>query len=334
MSRLATFNAVLALCLLSVPAAIAETDNGKALQAPPELAALKFLIGEWDLTTSFAQADGTRRESKARLAARYTLGGRGILVEETHADEEGPGEPFVSAVLYSVHPEDGRIVGASNNTLGNRKLYAVTSENDRILISQTGELFGGRKGSNRHVLFNISPERYELRLDACAEDGVTCVEGTYSYIAERRQVAQPEPTAAPGNPLEIAQSYLELYAAQDLAGCAEKLAEEAVFQDSVMVLRGRDAIITGLSEVFESLTIDSFEAHRWIESGPRLIAADGVVRFRQDGAFAGRPGTTLRFEIPVVVMVEIEAERVIRHVDLVDVPAYREQLEAQLASSP
>ena len=57
-------------------------------------------------------------------------------------------------------------------------------EADRIVIVQTGELFDGRKGFNRLVFFNISPDRYELRLDACFDSGEPCKENTYSYVAE------------------------------------------------------------------------------------------------------------------------------------------------------
>ena len=178
---------VLSTCLwiAALPAVAGAGDKHSA--APPELAALEFLIGEWDLTTSFAQADGSRRESKARLVAHWAMGGQGIAIEETHGDEDSVGGTFASAVLYAVRPKSRRIVGASNNTLGNRKLYEVKVEEDRLLIIQSGELFDGRKGVNRKVLFNIRPDRYELRLDACAEDGETCTEGTYSYVAVRRK---------------------------------------------------------------------------------------------------------------------------------------------------
>lgn len=174
---------LIALFLIAASPTFAEPDGGRPDNAPPELAALEFLIGEWDLTASFTQADGSKRESKARLVARYALGGHGITIEETHRHEGGT---FVNAVLYTVRPQTRTIVGSSNNSLGNRKLYEVTPEGGRVLITQTGELFGGRQGFNRHVLFNISPDRYELSLDACDDDG-TCREGSYSYVAERRK---------------------------------------------------------------------------------------------------------------------------------------------------
>ena len=181
-----TLRMVAVLLLVSAPWAIgsAQAGDGKHLAALPELETLEFLIGDWELTTSFAQADGSRREEKAHLVARYALGGFGISVEETHGYGDGVGGSFVSGVLYSVHPETRRIVGASNNTLGNRKMYEVTVENDRITMVQSGELFEGREGFNRQVFFNITAHRYEFRLDACGNDG-ECREGTYSYVAVR-----------------------------------------------------------------------------------------------------------------------------------------------------
>ena len=184
--------AMTALAALLLASGAAHAESAKNPEAPPELAALEFLIGDWDLTTSFAQQDGSRREAKARLQARYALGGFGIAVDETHGFGDST---FVSSVLYTVHPKTRRLVGASNNTLGNRKLYDVTVEEDRIVIVQSGELFGGRQGFNRHTISGITPNRYQLRLDACQEDGETCVEGSYSYVAVRRGTSTPEPDA-------------------------------------------------------------------------------------------------------------------------------------------
>jgi hypothetical protein len=163
-----------------------DSRQGRHSAAAPELEALEFLLGDWDLTTSFAQAGGSRRESKAQMTARWAIGGFGIAVEETHGYAQVESGIFVNTTLYTVHPETRRIVGASINTLGNRKNYEVTVEDDRLVIVQAGELFRGREGFNRHVLFNITSDRYERRLDSCVEEGEACTEGTYSYVAQRR----------------------------------------------------------------------------------------------------------------------------------------------------
>ncbi len=63
------------------------------------------------------------------------------------------------------------------------------------MIVQSGELFRGRRGFNRNILFNITPNRYELRLDACEEDGESCTEGSYSYVAERRSAPETAVTS-------------------------------------------------------------------------------------------------------------------------------------------
>ena len=47
------------------------------------------------------------------------------------------------------------------------------------------------EGFNRHVVRVLGPDRYSLRLDACPEGDGKCVEGSYSYVAERR--ASPAP---------------------------------------------------------------------------------------------------------------------------------------------
>ncbi|MCG8462950.1 MAG: hypothetical protein MI919_42235, partial [Holophagales bacterium] len=147
------------------------------------------------LTTSFALPSGERRESQARLVGRYALGGLGIAVDETHGGPDA-GVPFTSTVIYSVDPETRAIVGASNNSLANRKHYAVLVEKERIVIRQSGELFDGRRGFNRHVITRLGPDRFQLQLDACTfepgesetkdgEDAFVCRENTYSYVAKR-----------------------------------------------------------------------------------------------------------------------------------------------------
>ena len=51
--------AILAALLIIAGSSVhAGNDPGKHAEAPQELAALEFLIGDWDLTTSFAQPDG------------------------------------------------------------------------------------------------------------------------------------------------------------------------------------------------------------------------------------------------------------------------------------
>ena len=179
------------LALLALPL-VAQSANVKHPEAPPELAVLEFMIGEWDLTTSFAQADGSRREEHARLEARWVLGGFGIGIEETHPYAEGNGGVFVSNVIYTVHPETRKIVGASHNTLGNRKLYELTVEEGGLAIVQKGELFGGREGFNRQWIHEISEQRFELRLDSCSNEG-ECNEGSYSYVATRRRPVEASP---------------------------------------------------------------------------------------------------------------------------------------------
>lgn len=328
--------------LLLCASAFASADHPgspKHAEAPVELAALEFLIGDWELTTSFAQADGSRRQEKAQLIARWAMGGMGIAVEETHGYADGAGGVFVNTVLYSVHPKTRQIVGASNNTLGNRKTREVTVEDDRVVFIQAGELFGGRQGFNRVTLFNISPDRYESRLDACTDSETPCRENTYSYLAERRQPSTQDmgqtvetPADAPKSAtLKLAERYLQHYLDQDLEACAKFLAEDAEFQDSAMRLVGRERIVEELGEVFASLTIDGFDTPRWTESGPRLVGVDGTVRFHQDGAFVGQPGTEFHFAIPITVVLEIAEGKVIRHLDIVDVQRYMEQLRNQLA---
>lgn len=204
------------------PAALADVGEPHP-DAPPELEALAFLVGEWELTTSFAQADGTRRETKARLVGRWAMDGLAIVVEETHPYPQGPGGIFAGLTTYTVHPESRQIVGSSNNTLGNRKQLAVTVDEGEVRMVQSGELFDGREGYNQHTYHSIGPDRYAMRLDACVKEGEPCIEGSYSYVATRTghpplsADASSAATRQPSAQLALARRYLDHYAAGELA---------------------------------------------------------------------------------------------------------------------
>lgn len=144
----------------------------------PLIERIEFWIGEWELKTKINGGGA----SSAVLRARWALGGYGILIEELHSNEESD---FVSTIVYSVDPDTRQIVGASNNTLGNRKNYVVTVKPSELLILQTGEMFQDREGFNILRVFDVKADHYRLELRACSADTDECGDPTYSYVATR-----------------------------------------------------------------------------------------------------------------------------------------------------
>ena len=153
----------------------------RSANADPNIDGVSFLIGEWELDRRFGKDDAESRPM-ATLRAKWTLNGYGILVEEVHPTPDGE---FVTNLIYAVHPETRKIVGTSNNTLGNRKFYDVETDSNELLITQTGEMFQGRPGYNMLRMFNIEQDRFQLELRVCQDGTDVCNGPTYSYIATR-----------------------------------------------------------------------------------------------------------------------------------------------------
>jgi len=172
--------AVMGLALAAGPGK--EPPGGRNPQAPAAIDSLSFLIGDWTLAKRSITNDGEIVKGTATLRARWAMNGYAILVEELHPR---PDSEFASAVLYTVDPETGGVIGVSVNTLGNRKAYRVEVDGDELLIRQGGEMFGGRQGFNRWRIHGISEARYELELSPCDASSGQCDSPIYSYLAER-----------------------------------------------------------------------------------------------------------------------------------------------------
>ncbi len=183
-----------ALVLAPVPASAQEHDLSVATdrgdlpdeRAPEGLADLAFLIGDWRLETSFALSGGGEFKAEGRLLGRYAMGGFGVLVEEVHSAAANPElEIFVGSQLYSIHPESGDVIGVGCNTLGNRKSRRGGMVDGDLVVIESGELFEGRPGINRMTFFNITEDRFELRLERSLDDGATWEDGGYGFVAIR-----------------------------------------------------------------------------------------------------------------------------------------------------
>lgn len=151
----------------------------------------------------------------------------------------------------------------------------------------------------------------------------------------REERVAREAGAAPRGPVaDVADAYLALYEQGDLAGLRPWLADDAEFEDPSLAVRGADAVVDALTEAFATLTIERFDFTTAFESGGAHALRAGRVSFTQDGTTVGRPGTTLRFDVPFSVSLRIVDGQVVRHVDSVDTAVYTTQLMAQLAALP
>lgn len=158
-------------------------------QAPPEVAQLAFLVGQWKARTTFKNADGTERHTTFDLEGRYILSGYGIQIVEVHTPDRKAfpevDSTFVTTTVFNYDTDNDQWSGASVNSLGNRKFVDGRFEDGKLVLIQNGKLFRNRKGQNRLTYFNISADQFELTLDYCDEKTDAWVNGSYSYVATR-----------------------------------------------------------------------------------------------------------------------------------------------------
>ena len=155
-------------------------------RAPKAIANLAFMLGEWNLSTTFVINSKTTH-TKARMEAHYAMGGFAIEQVQIHPGGDSDTKTlFVSSALFSVHPKTGEIVGVSQNTLGNRKFIDGKFVDGSFITTVSGEMFQGAHLINRFVYADITPTSFNIRTEASDDDGETWRDGGYMVHAERK----------------------------------------------------------------------------------------------------------------------------------------------------
>ncbi len=165
------------------PATEAHADASDALKR------LGFLVGEWELETWFLGQDGQKIPGEARLSGEYILGGVGIQTRQhsgkSSIDYKPPGPAYEMVQLWIYHAASETLTGSSLNTLGNRRELDGEWDGDRLVITETGNLFNGRAGYNRQIYSRIGEDSFEYRLDIRPVEDEPFVEGVYGFTATR-----------------------------------------------------------------------------------------------------------------------------------------------------
>lgn len=173
-----------------IPCVFCQILIAQSPPAPPDaepsadLKPMAFLIGSWELDAWFPQADGTKQKTKAFMAAKYTLDGKGIEMTARYPGTAGNPD-FVSIHTFVFNPRLGKIIGSGINTLGNWKSFEASAEDGKLVIIQSGMLFKGRPGINRRTLYDIETNSFKAVLDHSPDDGKTWQEATFGYTATR-----------------------------------------------------------------------------------------------------------------------------------------------------
>jgi len=164
-----------------------EAEVQTAEVSPPEVAIsqLAFMEGSWRLTTFIYDDDGSiAKQSSANMTFKPLLGGLGYLEERIFPNDKPDNRTYSVALIYSVKPETGKLVGILNNTLGNRKLLnQIDGEN--LAFKMTGELFNSAQGYALLRYTNILENGFEMVQDYCPGENEPCQERVFSFRAKR-----------------------------------------------------------------------------------------------------------------------------------------------------
>ncbi len=129
--------------------------------ASRELLLIKNLIGKYQVHTYF-QTDNGKFESSAEITVKYALNGYGMSMLSHYWSKNH----FYSELFLNYDEKTKKWVGASINTLGNRKTVEGVFRSDSLILIQKGMLFGGRQGENRMIFYNISPDSFSHSFDS------------------------------------------------------------------------------------------------------------------------------------------------------------------------
>nr|WP_321358991.1 nuclear transport factor 2 family protein [uncultured Hyphomonas sp.] len=127
----------------------------------------------------------------------------------------------------------------------------------------------------------------------------------------------------------VTNQYLEHYLSGDIAGLAPYMGDSMHFHDSAAWFDGKDAVLEGLTRTFADIPEISFEESTRIHSGHDTLI-EGTLTFDYAGRTVGVPGHVFHFETPFAVSVREVDQKVVSHIDFIDVPTFSAQLEAQL----
>jgi len=183
MKRPSLIGVMVAACL--VVQSTSGDEFGQSQFVDKGLSAFEFILGNWKLTEYYAHGEGEPIVvNTARIQATAVMNGKGIQVTSLHPSDD-PSSFFAGMSLYTLHPTTGKIVGMSNNTLGNRKFLDGEFIDGKLVFRNYGELFGGASGYNLFTYHNIQENSYQFSMTRCPEEANTCFENTYYYEAQR-----------------------------------------------------------------------------------------------------------------------------------------------------
>jgi hypothetical protein len=176
---LLTIAATLVTSTMAADAAAAQSDSEPRIELRqhqifehcPDLSSFLSLAGNWRLEAEFLNLAGeTVRRDTARAMVERALGGAGLAMTEWHPFPTSADAVFVNSIILSSRCDGSGVVGVSNNSLMNRKLWDGQSISDGYLFTQTGELFAENVDRNEIRFVITGSDTFRREMTQCAGD--------------------------------------------------------------------------------------------------------------------------------------------------------------------
>lgn len=178
-----TFVFSLALLGLAVPAAAQEPE-----EISPAVAQLRHVQGEWDVTTTFYLPDGTPgRAFEGSYRFDWVMEDAILSGVSTI-----PAFAQTSGLLFYIREATGEIEMTSVGPDG--RLWVMTGPiGAEVRETPAVDMPDGSTLKLRFTRFNVTPDRFESRMERSIDGGATWVQGNHQVFVRRTPGAEVQP---------------------------------------------------------------------------------------------------------------------------------------------
>lgn len=150
-------------------------------EVPEEMDNLKFLVGEWESTTVFYNAEGKPRDTMLSVSSRkMILRGRGILSEGIINGE------VMGYSIYTYDMLNKRYISSSIDGFGNYDHFKG-SMNENSLAFQIDEKpwWNGKMIIWKGIYYDIEDDKHKFRMEYSFDSGKSWTLGNIQYFTRK-----------------------------------------------------------------------------------------------------------------------------------------------------
>ena len=170
--------------MLLVPVAFAQTEEGQGMPpmgAPPEMKAMAFLLGDWDVAMKMKASDTSDVMTEFKGISHCVSMLDGCMYQMDFETDFG-GMIMKGLSFLTFDRETGNWQNAwIDNMVGRIALYEGKMQNDTITVAGK-DLYQGKEYLTQLKTFNITPTKYDWLMESSLDNGTTYfVMGTATY---------------------------------------------------------------------------------------------------------------------------------------------------------